>query len=55
MPESGGRMLKDKFGIKSEKHIDKKITETIREEGDWCTVSTDFLIIKDKYAARTLT
>ena len=28
------QMLKDKFGIKSEKHIDQKITEAIREEGD---------------------
>ena len=45
------QMLKDKFGIKSKKHIDQKITEAIHEEGDWWTVSTDFLIIKDKSAA----
>ena len=37
------RMLKDKFGIKSEANLDKKITEAIREEGEWWTVSTIML------------
>ena len=37
------RMLKAKFGIKSESNIDKKITEAIREEGEWWNVSDIWL------------